>query len=354
MTAEAGTSRASRSVGGPVAVLVAATLWGTTGTATHFAPGVPAFVFGAVTFGLGGLVLAATTGRGAVRAVVRPGVRAWVVLGAVSLVVYAVAFYAALADAGVALGTTVAIGSSPVFAGLVEWVADARRVTGRWVAATLVSVAGMGIVALARPEGAGGGAVLLGLGSALLAGLTYATYSWAVARGMRAGAGATVGLLPSALPLPLPPGPALPPLPLAPVPVSVSPARRSGGPGVPVSGRGVVGAVFGLAALPLVVVAVVAGQDAVTVGSNWPVFVWLALVPTVVGHSLYALGLRSVSASAATLLSLFEPVVAAVLAVLVVGEDLGVTGWVGIALVVAGLALLAVPGRRTGAGPTSR
>ncbi len=62
------------------------------------------------------------------------------------------------------------------------------------------------------------------------------------------------------------------------------------------------------------------------------------------GHSLYAVGLRHVSASVATLLSLFEPVVAAVLAVLVVGEHLGAVGWAGIGL--SGrrtLGLLAMP-----------
>jgi DME family drug/metabolite transporter len=53
-----------------------------------------------------------------------------------------------------------------------------------------------------------------------------------------------------------------------------------------------------------------------------------------------------VTASVATLLSLLEPVVAAVLAVLVVGERLGVGGWAGIVLVVAGLSVLALPARR--------
>ncbi|MFS2032127.1 EamA family transporter, partial [Curtobacterium sp. CT11-45] len=323
--------------GGPAA----AAGGGTTGTATHFAPGVPAFVFGAVTFGLGGIVLALGAGRGTLRTVADPASRRWALLGAASLVVYAVAFYAALADAGVALGTTVAIGSSPVFAGLVEWVADGRRVTRRWVVATLVSVVGMVVVTLARSSahaGAGAGAsdgadrdgsLVLGLGSALLAGLTYALYSWAVARGMRA----------VSVPVALPGG------------VSVAdraslltraalPARASL-PGE----RGFLGAVFGLAAVPLVVLAVVGGQASLGVAANWPVFLYLALVPTVLGHSLYAVGLRSVSASVATLLSLFEPVVAAVLAVLVVGEHLGAGGWVGIGLVVVGLAFLAVPER---------
>lgn len=317
MTGGADATRASRPVGGLAAVLVAAAVWGTTGTATHFAPGVPAFVFGAVTFGLGGLVLAVAAGRGTVRAIARSATRGWSILGAASLVVYAVTFYAALADAGVALGTTIAIGSSPVFAGLVEWAADGRRVTPRWVVATLVSVVGMVVVTLARSEGSGpDGALLLGIGSALAAGCTYALYSWAVARGMHA-----TGAIPG-----------------GPVAELAERARPNA--------RGLVGAVFGLAAVPLLVLAVVGGHDALGVPSHWPVFLYLALVPTVLGHSLYALGLRSVSASAATLLSLFEPVVAAVLAVLVVGEHLGGGGWAGIVLVVVGLALLAVPGRR--------
>jgi DME family drug/metabolite transporter len=317
VTSAASAGRASRPVGGIAAVVVAAAVWGTTGTATHFAPGVPAFVFGAVTFGLGGLVLAASAGRGTLLAVATPGARRWVWLGAGALAVYAVAFYAALADAGIALGTTIAIGSSPVFAGVVEWIADRRPVGVRWVLATLVSVTGMVVVTLARSGGGGaGGALPFGLVCALLAGLTYALYSWAIARGM--------GTFRS--------------------PLSGGHAAEVAGRAVP-NGRGLVGAVFGLAAVPLVVLAVVAGHESLVVASDWPVFLYLALVPTVIGHSLYAAGLRTTSASVATLLSLLEPVVAAVLAVLVVGEHLGAAGWAGIALVVLGQALLAIPAR---------
>jgi len=340
VTGGADAVRASRPVGGIAAVVVAATVWGTTGTATHFAPGVPAFVFGAVTFGLGGVVLALAAGRGTMRAVTAPGTRRWALLGAGSLVVYAVAFYAALADAGVALGTTVAIGSSPVFAGLVEWVADGRRVTRRWVVATLVSVVGMVVVTLARSEGSGpDGSLVLGLGSALLAGLTYASYSWAVARGMHAVAR---GVHAVARGVHTEAGAAA--LPGA----DVRAARAARAARASRGERGLVGAVFGLAAVPLLVLAVVGGHASLGVAAHWPVFLYLALVPTVLGHALYAAGLRTVSASVATLLSLLEPVVAAVLAVLVVGEHLGAAGCVGIGLVVAGLGLLAIPGRARG------
>ncbi|MDQ0540370.1 DME family drug/metabolite transporter [Curtobacterium flaccumfaciens] len=328
-----GAGRASRPVGGLAAIVVAAAVWGTTGTATHFAPGVPAFVFGAVTFGLGGLVLAATAGRGTLRAVGQRRTRGWALLGAVSLVVYAIAFYAALADAGVALGTTLAIGSSPVFAGLVEWVVDRRPVTRRWLVATLVSVVGMVVVTLARSgHGDGGRSLAVGVGSALVAGLTYALYSWAVARGMHAATSR----------MPITVGRAEADTMRVGGDVGVAAARAARGP----NERGLVGAVFGMAAVPLVVLAVVAGGQFLAEADDWPVFLYLALVPTVIGHSLYAVGLRSVTASVATLLSLLEPVVAAVLAVLVVGEHLGLGGWTGIVLVVVGLSVLALPARR--------
>jgi len=50
--------------------------------------------------------------------------------------------------------------------------------------------------------------------------------------------------------------------------------------------------------------------------------------------------LRSVRSSTATTITLLEPVVATVLAVIVVGERLSLLGWAGFALVLVGLAVL--------------
>jgi DME family drug/metabolite transporter len=54
-------------------------------------------------------------------------------------------------------------------------------------------------------------------------------------------------------------------------------------------------------------------------------------------------GLGRVSASTATTLSLLEPAAAAVLAVLVVGEQLPALGWTGIALIFGSLIVLTAP-----------
>ncbi|MFJ5899531.1 EamA family transporter [Streptomyces sp. NPDC093064] len=61
--------------------------------------------------------------------------------------------------------------------------------------------------------------------------------------------------------------------------------------------------------------------------SDTAVGAYMALVPMFIGYVLFGWGLAHVPASTATTLSLLEPAVAAVLAVLVVGERLPLLGW---------------------------
>ena len=64
----------------------------------------------------------------------------------------------------------------------------------------------------------------------------------------------------------------------------------------------------------------------------------MALVPMFIGYLLFGYGLTRVTASAATPLTLAEPAIAAILAVLIVGERLAPSGWIG--MVAIGTALL--------------
>jgi DME family drug/metabolite transporter len=59
----------------------------------------------------------------------------------------------------------------------------------------------------------------------------------------------------------------------------------------------------------------------------------MALIPMGLGYIAYGFGLRFVTASSASLITLFEPVVAAALAVVVVGESIPLLGWSGIGLI---------------------
>jgi DME family drug/metabolite transporter len=293
---------------GAVCVLLASVLWGTTGTAATFAPAVGPLAIGAVAMGLGGLLQALAAAPRIRRESARlRGQRGVVLLGALSVGTYPLAFYTSMHLAGVAVGTVVSIGSAPLASAVVERVADGRRLTRRWTAAAALGLSGTVLLCVAQATGSGPGhaeagstgATLLGVGLGLAAGLTYALYSWAahrlISRGVTSGAA--------------------------------------------------MGAVFGLGGLLLMPVLLVTGAPLLASWSNAAVGAYMALVPMFLGYVLFGRGLAHVPASTATTLSLLEPAVAALLAVLVVGERLSLPGWTGILLVVACLAVLTTPAR---------
>ena len=73
---------------------------------------------------------------------------------------------------------------------------------------------------------------------------------------------------------------------------------------------------------------------------------YLVLGPMVLAYLLFGLGVRELRSSHVTTITLLEPVVATVLAVLVVGERLAPLGWGGVVLILVGLSVL-VSARRT-------
>ncbi|WP_436848206.1 DMT family transporter [Streptomyces collinus] len=296
-------------------MLAASVLWGTTGTAATFAPEVGPLAIGAVAMGLGGLLQALFAAPRIARH--RTGLRergGTVLLGAASVAVYPLAFYSSMHLAGVAVGTVVSIGTAPLASALIERVVDGRRLTRRWTVAASLGLLGTVLLCVAEAahaadtdahSGGGGSAsvstTLLGVGLGLVAAATYALYSWAAHRLI---------------------------------------TRR-------IPSRAAMGAVFGLGGLLLLPVLLVTGAPLVGSWSNAAVGTYMALVPMFTGYVLFGWGLAHVPASTATTLSLLEPAVAAVLAVLVVGERLPATGWSGVALVIACLAVLTTP---TGGG----
>ncbi|MFH9671958.1 DMT family transporter [Streptomyces sp. NPDC017405] len=303
---------------GALCVLAASVLWGTTGTAATFAPGVGPLAIGAAAMGLGGLLQALLAAPRIARDTARlRDQRGTVLLGAVSVAVYPLAFYSSMRLAGVAVGTVVSIGTAPLASALIERVVDGRRLTRRWTLAASLGL--LGTVLLCAAEAArtshGTGqssvaATLAGVGLGLVAAVTYALYSWAAHR-----------LITRQLP-----------------------------------SRTAMGAVFGLGGLLLLPVLPATGAPFLDSWSNAAVGAYMALVPMFGGYVLFGWGLAHVHASTATTLSLLEPAVAAVLAVLIVGERLPVAGWAGVALVIACLAVLTAPAprlrRRPEAGTT--
>ena len=73
---------------------------------------------------------------------------------------------------------------------------------------------------------------------------------------------------------------------------------------------------------------------------------WLGAVPTALAYILFAHGLRLLPASEVATLTLAEPVTAAALGAIVLGERPGALAVAGIGLVIAGLVVLALRGQR--------
>jgi drug/metabolite transporter, DME family len=303
---------AGRLGGGAVAVLAGAAAWGSTGTAAHFAPaGASSVSIGSARIALGGLLLLLTAlwtapGRRSVRGLVASSgaIRGALVLAAAAVSGYQLCFFTAVKTTGVAIGTVVAIGSAPVFTGLLSRLTGGPRLDRRWMLATAAAVAGCTVL-VTGGHSAGGhstGARPAGVALALGAGFCYAVYAVAAARLISAGNPETA----------------------------------------------VMGLLFGGGAVLLAPVLAASSTGWLLSARGLAVTGYLGVVTTVLAYLAYGRGLRTVSAPVAVTLGLAEPVVAAMLGLIVLGEHLSGPAIVGLILV--GLALAALAAGRGEAG----
>ncbi|MFA9429413.1 DMT family transporter [Egicoccus sp. AB-alg2] len=281
---------------GPLLVLAAATLWGTAGAAQELGPPEawpPAVA--ALRSLLGGALLSGAVllwrGRAVVVDTARraPGPLA---VAAVAMTAFQGGYFTGIRLSGVAVGTLVAIGSAPVWAGLLEALAG-RRPGLRWLVATAVTVSGTALLVLGGGPDAASGVDLFGVGASLTAGAAYATYAVASKRLVERGVDGTSGMA----------------LAFAASGLLLAPALLPQSIGWAVTPRGLV------------------------------MIVWLSIFTIAAAYTLFAAGLRTVDAPTATTLTLAEPLTATALAVLVVGERLSAAAVVGAVLVTVGLGL---------------
>ncbi len=211
---------------------------------------------------------------------------------AVTAAAYQLCFFAGVSSAGVALGTLVAVGSGPMFAGAVGWIVLGHRPTRGWLLATTVCVAGL--VLLAAPDLTGGDPV--GLVLALGAGLCIAIYNVA----------AKIQLDRGVSPLEVPAGNF---------------------------------ALGGLLLLPILV-----AQPLGWVGqpSGVALVLYLGIATMAIANVLLTRGIRGLTAGPVTTLMLADPVVATILGVVVLGETLASVAAIGVLLVLTGLLLQGV------------
>jgi drug/metabolite transporter, DME family len=278
-----------------VYILLAAVLFGTTGTAQALGPaGLSPLSIGAVRVVIGGGalgVLALTRPRPLVR--MSP---ALVLLAGAAVATYQLTFFEAVHRAGVAVGAVVAIGSGPIASGALERALGDEWPGRRWLAASALAIAG--IVALGVGGAGDATASTSGIALALASGIAYASYTVIAKRLLRDGGG----------------------------PVQV------------------MGAAFGVGSVILLPVLLIGDLQWLHTARGIELAGYLAAGPTVLAYLLFARGLRRLTASETTTIVLAEPVTAAVLGMVVLHEPLGAMAVAGLLLVVAGVGVLALPG----------
>lgn len=288
-------------------------LWGSIGLTGRLLQdrGQPAVTISFWRFACASVLLAPLLGRARLRTLAREARRpARLVAVSVGFLTAQVVYFLAVRDVGVAIATLVALGLAPVILTCSDAVAARARPASSTLASLASALLGLALVTVSgAPSPQAAPHPVAGIAEAVGTGLVYAvTTQWSVPLSRR----------------------------LAPTTVTFA--------------TSVVGT---LVLLPVVaVLGWYVPRSAPTVAG----ILWLAVVTTVIAYGLFYAGLRSTPGSIAMILTLLEPVTAVVLAAVLLGEPLTVTGVLGgILLLGAVLLLYLAPGRPPAPPPmTSR
>lgn len=287
-----------------MAVVVAAALFGTSGTAAALlAPDAwpPSVAAVRLLGGAAGLVAFAAW-RGLLPACAQLAREriAWVMGAAVAS--YQGCFFIALERTSVAVGTLVAIGSAPLLAGLLGWVAGQGRPGLVWALGTAVGLAGLGLLTLtpAYSQGSEGAIDALGVLAAVGAGASYAVYT-------------VIGV------------------------------RLAGAGHKPAA---VMAVPFSIGAVLLSPFLLGAGSWLAT-GEGVVLALWLGLVSTALAYILFGSALPWLAPGTIATLTLTEPLMATLLGVVVLSETLLAGQWWGCLLILVAVAVIGVWGSRT-------
>jgi DME family drug/metabolite transporter len=293
------------------AVLTAAVLFGTSGTAQELGPasstplGIAAvrIAIGAVTLWLFVAFLPGRPDRAAVVESMRANCLL-VIAGGVGVALYTPLFLAGADRAGVAVATVVTIGSGPFFTGALEWSSRGRQPGLGWLIGTVVTVVG-GSLLISGAAAPGKDIDAFGLAFALASGFGYAVYSVTAKTTMDRGMDSTVALA----------------------------------------------APFSVGAIVLAVAAVAQPFGWLGTGSGVAMALHLGILATGAAYVLFGYGLDRLTAATTVTLVLAEPLTAILLATVFLDETLEPLGWFGVIVVLGGLVVV---GRTAEATPPTR
>jgi DME family drug/metabolite transporter len=102
------------------------------------------------------------------------------------------------------------------------------------------------------------------------------------------------------------------------------------------------GAVFSAGSIPLLGVLIPLVAPILADPANLARAAYLALGPTVLGYILFGYALIKLAARDVTVITLLEPVATVVIAVAILHETLPVSGWIGVATLIGGVAVVSL------------
>ena len=273
-------------------VLFSGMCFATTGTAQALGPdsapslGIAAvrLIVGAITLVLFSLISASRVNKSTHHQVSL--MQWWMAGGAMAL--YGATFFAAVRSTGVAIGTVVALGSAPVFTGVLGYLLHKVIPKRLWILSTAGSIVGITLIVV---TGTSSKVTAIGVVLALGAGLGYAIFALTSKKIMSSGIRAELAM----------------------------------------------SRVFLISALLMSPVLLFVDNSWLFTASGIATALWLGVVTIAIGYIAYSIGLRSLLANEATTLTLIEPVIAASLGALVLAERPSHLAWVGMALVIFSL-----------------
>ena len=277
-------------------VLFAAILWGTTGTAQTFLPQTAQpLTIGASRLAIGGFsLLIIMLIMKKISFVTWP----WklTIIAAICMALFQPLFFTSVRVTGIAIGTVVAIGSAPIFSGLIEWLFLKLKPSRAWIMATALSVIGCALLFLNKDALT---VNPVGVTLSLFAGFVFAIYT-IVSKFLLAK-------------------------------VEAIPA---------------VAMTFSISAFMLMPFLFIFDSSWVVEPKNIGTILYLGIMTTSAAYILYLFGLKKVPSPSAVTLSLGEPLTAAVLSVVIVGEVLSPISWLGVILLLGGIIVLTFSGRK--------
>lgn len=282
---------------GPLAILVAATIWGTNGLAQTLAPsGTSSFSLGFIRLSLMGVFLCLACARERPLPRLRHLLSPPVLIGALGIGLFHICFFAAVARIGVALGTVITIGAAPFFTGVFARAMLDEPFTKKWLQSAFVGLVGLSLIC-----GSSGFGILDmgGIFHAIIASISYSAFC-----------------------------------------VTSQMARKD------LSARMTPAAMVFLATLLLAPMALKLDYSWLLSPVGAGVGLYLGGISGALGYFLFFVGLSKTPTNQVPILGLAEPLTACILGCLVLGEHLALPETTGCGLILFSLVRLVMPERQ--------